>query len=76
MDYGLGERHAHFRFRCLQVANSDQGWILTQTTAARMAAPLLTTKEWAALDAHYKEAKELHMRTLFEEEPKRFENFR
>lgn len=41
-----------------------------------MAAPLLTTKEWAALDAHYKETKELHMRTLFEEEPNRFENFR
>ena len=43
-----------------------------------MAAPLKTTKEWAALDAHHKEVevKELHMRRLFEEDPRRFEQFR
>jgi len=41
-----------------------------------MAAPLKTTKEWAALAAHYKEVEELHMRRLFEEDPGRFEQFR
>jgi len=40
-----------------------------------MAAPLKTTKEWAALAAHYKEVEELHMRRLFEEDPGRFEQF-
>ena len=48
----------------------------TQTNDTRMAAPLKTTKEWAALAAHYKEVEELHMRRLFEEDPGRFEQFR
>ena len=32
--------------------------------------------EWVALQDHYKQAKEWHMRDLFEQDPKRFENFR
>lgn len=48
----------------------------THTNDTRMAAPLKTTKEWAALAAHYKEVEELHMRRLFEEGPGRFEQFR
>ena len=32
--------------------------------------------EWMALQDHYKQAKEWHMRDLFEQDPKRFEKFR
>ena len=31
---------------------------------------------WTKLEAHYAEVQELHMRTLFEEDPTRFEKFR
>ena len=32
--------------------------------------------EWVALQDHYKQAKDWHMRDLFEQDAKRFENFR
>ena len=32
--------------------------------------------EWVALQDHYKQAKEWHMRDLFEQDPKRFDKFR
>ena len=32
--------------------------------------------EWVALQDHHKQAKEWHMRDLFEADPKRFEKFR
>ena len=42
-----------------------------------MAAPLTSTPEYAALEACVKnQLKDVHMRQLFEKEPKRFEEFR
>ena len=32
--------------------------------------------EWVALQDHYKQAKDWHMRDLFEQDAKRFEKFR
>lgn len=38
-------------------------------------AKLTELKEWKALDSHSKEMCDVHMRELFEADPKRFENF-
>lgn len=37
---------------------------------------LTATPEYKALEAHVKQLKEKHMRDLFEQNPKRFEEFR
>ncbi len=34
-----------------------------------------TTKSWQNLDRHYEKTKDLHMRTLFAEDPRRFDKF-
>jgi len=36
---------------------------------------LLQSSAWKALEAHYKKVKPVHMRDLFEQDPKRFEKF-
>lgn len=41
-----------------------------------MAEPLCTIAEWKELEAHYKEAKEWHMREMFTDDPGRFGKFR
>lgn len=40
-----------------------------------MANPLCSTAEWKELQAHYKEAKEWHMRDMFTDDPGRFGKF-
>jgi hypothetical protein len=34
------------------------------------------TPAWAALEKHYNAIKEVHMRTMFEKDPSRFETFK
>lgn len=41
-----------------------------------MAADLCSLSEWKELEAHYKEAKEWHMREMFKDDPGRFGKFR
>ena len=41
-----------------------------------MASSLTATAEYKALQAHYEQSKEQHMRALFEKNPDRFQEFR
>ena len=41
-----------------------------------MAEHLSSVAEWKELEAHYKEAKEWHMRDMFTDDPGRFDKFR
>jgi len=34
-----------------------------------------TTATWSVLEEHFKQIKDLHLKDLFEADPKRFENF-
>ena len=38
--------------------------------------PLTEKKEWKALQAHYEEAKQWHMRAMFDDDTSRFDKFR
>src|SRR5215470_15988617 len=42
-------------------------------TKSQQIAPLTTRKAWKALEAHYKKVRELHLRNLFADDPKRGE---
>ena len=41
-----------------------------------MAEPLCSVAEWKALEAHYREAQQWHMREMFNDDPGRFSKFR
>ena len=43
--------------------------------AIRAGGTLSETPEWRALGAHFQKVKDLHMRDLFAEDPRRFERF-
>ena len=46
------------------------------SAVAAMAMDLCSLAEWKELEAHYKEAKEWHMREMFKDDTGRFDKFR